>query len=288
MTHRLLRKINSNATLTRQCSGAAPAIYRTVVLWACTGPVRRNAFMSAPMQRSFLAALVLVFTGSGALAQMPQTPPMVLVAQPPQMQASLGGGFIEYLFGDHGSQPPAPPPVIYGNPGQGAPQVYANNGQVDPMLEQQGVEIDPQYLRQRVDYQIKEAPGSIVIDTPHHFLYLVEAGGKAMRYGIGVGRPGFTWSGEHKVSAKKEWPDWVPPKEMLERKPDLPHFMAGGPTNPLGARAMYLGSTLYRIHGSNEPWTIGHNVSSGCIRLRNVDIIDLYDRVKVGAKVEVL
>ncbi len=240
------------------------------------------------MQRSLLAALVLVFTGSGALAQMPQTPPMVLVAQPPQMQASLGGGFIEYLFGDHGSQPPAPPPVIYGNPGQGAPQVYANNGPVDPMLEQQGVEVDPQYLRQRVDYQTKEAPGSIVIDTPHHFLYLVEASGKAMRYGIGVGRPGFTWSGEHKVSAKKEWPDWVPPKEMLERKPDLPHFMAGGPANPLGARAMYLGSTLYRIHGSNEPWTIGHNVSSGCIRLRNVDIIDLYDRVKVGAKVEVL
>ncbi len=241
------------------------------------------------MQRSFLAALALVFTGSGALAQMPQTPPMVLVAQPPQMQASLGGGFIEYLFGDHAPFTP-PPPVIYGNPGPGAQPVYANNGPVDPMLEQQGagVEIDPQFLRQRVDYQTKEAPGTIVIDTPNYFLYLVEPNGKAMRYGIGVGRPGFTWSGVHTVSGKKEWPDWVPPKEMLERKPDLPHFMAGGPANPLGARAMYLGSTLYRIHGSNEPWTIGHNVSSGCIRLRNVDIIDLYDRVKVGAKVEVL
>ncbi|HEY1310235.1 MAG TPA: hypothetical protein VGF02_04730, partial [Pseudolabrys sp.] len=117
------------------------------------------------MQRSVLAALVILFTGSGALAQMPQTPPMVLVAQPPQMQANLGGGFIEYLFGDRGSQPPAPPPVIYGNPGQGAPQIYANASPVDPMLEQQapGVEIDPQFLRQRVDYQTKEAPGTIVI-----------------------------------------------------------------------------------------------------------------------------
>ena len=126
-----------------------------------------------------------------------------------------------------------------------------------------------------------------MIDTPKHFLYLVEADGKAMRYGIGVGRPGFTWAGEHKVSAKKEWPDWVPPPEMLERQPGLPHFMAGGPDNPLGARALYLGSTLYRIHGSNEPWTIGHQVSSGCIRLRNEDVIDLYSRVKVGAKVVV-
>ena len=150
---------------------------------------------------------------------------------------------------------------------------------VDPMLERQapGLEIDPRYLRQEVDYHGTEAPGTIVIDTPNKFLYLVEGGGKAMRYGIGVGRPGFTWSGVHAVSAKKEWPDWVPPEEMLQRQPDLPHFMAGGPNNPLGARAMYLGSTLYRIHGSNEPWTIGHNVSSGCIRMRNADVIDLYE-----------
>jgi lipoprotein-anchoring transpeptidase ErfK/SrfK len=109
-----------------------------------------------------------------------------------------------------------------------------------------------------------------------------------MRYGIGVGRPGFTWSGEHKITAKKEWPDWVPPKEMLERQPYLPHHMAGGPNNPLGARALYLGSTLYRIHGTNEDWTIGTNVSSGCIRLRNADVEDLYNRVGVGAKVVVL
>ena len=142
--------------------------------------------------------------------------------------------------------------------------------------------------KQLVDYHGKEGAGTIVVDTPNKFLYLVQGDGKAMRYGIGVGRPGFTWSGVHTVSSKKEWPDWVPPKEMLERQPSLPHFMAGGPTNPLGARAMYLGSTLYRIHGSNEPWTIGHNVSSGCIRMRNVDVMDLYDRVKVGTKVVVL
>ena len=115
-----------------------------------------------------------------------------------------------------------------------------------------------------------------------------EADGKAIRYGIGVGRPGFTWSGVHAVSGKKEWPDWVPPDEMIKRQPYLPHFVAGGPNNPLGARALYLGSTLYRIHGSNEPWTIGQNVSSGCIRMRNADVIDLYERVKVGTKVVVL
>ena len=110
----------------------------------------------------------------------------------------------------------------------------------------------------------------------------------ALRYGIGVGKPGFSWAGEKKVTAKKEWPDWTPPPEMLERRPDLPHFMAGGPENPLGARAMYLGSSLYRIHGSNEPWTIGQAVSSGCIRMRNEDVIDLYEKVKVGTKVVVI
>ena len=254
------------------------------------------------MQRSIFPAFVVAFCAStAAWAQpmpaatsgyaMPTTPPMVVVAQPPQMQASLGGGFIEFLFSDRAPPPAAPPPVFYPNAGQGAQPVYANTGPaVDPTLEQRppGFEIEPRYLRQRVDYDGKEAPGTIVIDTPNHFLYLVEPDGKAMRYGIGVGRPGFTWSGMHTVSAKKEWPDWVPPDEMLQRQPHLPHFMAGGPNNPLGARAMYLGATLYRIHGSNEPWTIGHNVSSGCIRMRNADVIDLYERVKVGTKVVVL
>ena len=149
-------------------------------------------------------------------------------------------------------------------------------------------QVDPQYDRQLVDYSSSEAPGSIVIDTPHHFLFLVQEHGKAMRYGIGVGRPGFTWAGTKTITAKKEWPDWYPPVEMIQRRPDLPRYMAGGPENPLGARAMYLGSTLYRIHGSNEPWTIGTNVSSGCIRLRNADVIDLYNRVQVGAKVMVM
>jgi lipoprotein-anchoring transpeptidase ErfK/SrfK len=148
--------------------------------------------------------------------------------------------------------------------------------------------VDPKFDRQTVDYSSAEAAGSVVIDTPHHFLYLVEEQGKAMRYGIGVGKPGFAWKGIKTVTAKKEWPDWVPPPEMIQRRPDLPRYMAGGPENPLGARAMYLGSTLYRIHGSNEPWTIGGDVSSGCIRLRNADVIDLYGRVKVGAKVVVM
>lgn len=214
---------------------------------------------------------------------MPVTPQMVLVAQPPRMQSNLGGGFIEFLFGGSASQ------SQYAAPASGAQPMYVYTGPTDEhRLERQGYPIDPRYQRQEVAYQGPEAPGTIVIDTPQKFLYLVEPGGKAIRYGIGVGRPGFTWSGTHTVSAKKEWPDWVPPAEMRQRQPGLPHFMAGGPNNPLGARALYLGSTLYRIHGSNEPWTIGHNVSSGCIRLRNADVIDLYERVKVGAKVVVL
>jgi lipoprotein-anchoring transpeptidase ErfK/SrfK len=149
-------------------------------------------------------------------------------------------------------------------------------------------QVDPKFDRQVVDYNSQEKPGTVIIDTPHHFLYLVQDQSKAMRYGIGVGKPGFTWQGVKTVSAKKEWPDWYPPPEMLQRRPDLPRYMAGGPENPLGARAMYLGSTLYRIHGSNEPWTIGGDVSSGCIRLRNADVIDLYGRVQVGAKVVVM
>jgi lipoprotein-anchoring transpeptidase ErfK/SrfK len=148
--------------------------------------------------------------------------------------------------------------------------------------------VDPKFNPQVVEYSSPEKPGTVIIDTPHHFLYLVQEEGKAMRYGIGVGKPGFTWHGVKTVTAKKEWPDWYPPPEMIQRRPDLPRYMAGGPENPLGARAMYLGSTLYRIHGSNEPWTIGGDVSSGCIRLRNADVIDLYGRVQVGAKVVVM
>ncbi|MEJ2376376.1 MAG: L,D-transpeptidase, partial [Pseudolabrys sp.] len=168
---------------------------------------------------------------------------------------------------------------------------YANVPVAPPPVMQQPSAhppIAPRFQRHVVAYGGKEKPGTIIVDTPDHFLYLVEADGKALRYGIGVARKGFGWSGVHHITAKKEWPDWVPPKEMLARQPYLPHVMAGGPGNPLGARALYIGHTLYRIHGSNEPWTIGHNVSSGCIRLRNADIIDLYSRVKVGTKVVVV
>lgn len=146
----------------------------------------------------------------------------------------------------------------------------------------------PVLQRQVVPYAGNEQPGTIIVDPAHTSLYLTLGDGRAMRYGIGVGRPGFTWAGVKTITAKREWPDWRPPEAMLKRQPELPRFMAGGPQNPLGARAMYLGSTDYRIHGSNEPWTIGHNVSSGCIRLRNADVIDLYNRVKVGTKVVVM
>ncbi|AMA60281.1 MULTISPECIES: L,D-transpeptidase [unclassified Bradyrhizobium] len=143
-------------------------------------------------------------------------------------------------------------------------------------------------VRQVVDYASRQTPGTVIIDTGNTFLYLVLNDRQAMRYGIGVGREGFTWSGEQTVARKAEWPDWHPPTEMIGRQPYLPRFMAGGPGNPLGARAMYLGETEYRIHGTNKPDTIGKRVSSGCIRLTNDDVTDLYERVKVGAKVIVL
>ena len=164
----------------------------------------------------------------------------------------------------------APPPV------QSAPS------------EDQGtiVEMPGRFKRQIVSYATREAPGTVIIDTPHTYLYYVLGGGQAIRYG--VGRDGFTWSGVQSVSRKAEWPDWTPPPEMIARQPYLPRQMAGGPGNPLGARAMYLGGTIYRIHGTNAPQTIGTQVSSGCIRLTNEDVTDLYSRVKVGTKVIVL
>jgi lipoprotein-anchoring transpeptidase ErfK/SrfK len=160
---------------------------------------------------------------------------------------------------------------------------------VETMTEpNEGFQQVARFKRQIVSYYTHEAPGTIVIDTPNTYLYLVLGNGRAMRYGIGVGREGFTWSGTQTITKKAEWPDWYPPAEMIARQPYLPRFMAGGPTNPLGARAMYLGGTVYRIHGTNAPDTIGHQVSSGCIRLVNEDVTDLYNRVNVGAKVVVL
>jgi len=149
-------------------------------------------------------------------------------------------------------------------------------------------ELPARLRRQVVSYATREAPGTIIIDTPNTYLYLVMGNGQAMRYGIGVGRDGFTWSGIQSIAKKAEWPDWVPPPEMIQRQPYLPRHMAGGPGNPLGARAMYLGGTVYRIHGTNAPATIGTHVSSGCIRLTNEDVSDLYSRVNVGTKVVVL
>ena len=162
--------------------------------------------------------------------------------------------------------------------------------QMAPVEEQteQGYETPAQFKRQVVAYTGGEAPGTIIIDTGSTFLYLVQPGGKAIRYGIGVGRDGFRWAGVEHITKKAEWPDWTPPPEMIQRQPYLPRFMAGGPTNPLGARAMYLGGTVYRIHGTNAPSTIGTRVSSGCIRLVNDDVIDLFSRVNVGTKVIVI
>jgi lipoprotein-anchoring transpeptidase ErfK/SrfK len=150
------------------------------------------------------------------------------------------------------------------------------------------VDIPARLRRQVVDYPTSEAPGTVIVDTPNTYLYFVLGGGKAIRYGIGVGRDGFTWSGTRTIERKTEWPDWFPPADMLVRQPYLPRFMAGGPGNPLGARALYLSGTVYRIHGTNKPSSIGTHVSSGCIRMLNADVTDLYARTHVGTKVVVL
>jgi lipoprotein-anchoring transpeptidase ErfK/SrfK len=224
----------------------------------------------------------------------PQAPQPVPVRTASAQRGNMGGGFIEFLFSD-GDQPSRPQyyepePSYYQQRRQGLPPM---DPQMQGMRQPEEIDparpaFDPKYEKQVVEYHGAEKPGTIVVDTPNKFLYLVQGDGRALRYGIGVGRPGFTWSGVKTISAKREWPSWTPPKEMLARRPDLPRFMEGGPENPLGARAMYLGSSLYRIHGSNEPWTIGTNVSSGCIRMRNEDVIDLYGRVNVGARVVVI
>jgi lipoprotein-anchoring transpeptidase ErfK/SrfK len=201
-------------------------------------------------------------------------------------QPNLGGGFIEFLFRGQAGQSRTSREA----PAAGYPQYPADlgPGMVESPTQPGRIVMDQRFIRQEVGYDGPESPGTIIINTQERLLYLVEGPGRALRYGIGVGRPGFTWSGVHRISEKREWPDWIPPDEMLKRRPDLPRHMSGGPDNPLGARALYLGSTLYRIHGSNEPWTIGTQVSSGCIRMRNEDVIDLYERVKIGTKVVVL
>ncbi len=236
-------------------------------------------------------ALALALGSGAAQAQ-------VMYNQPRSGQ--YGGGFIELLMtgrdpGPAARQPSAPATAYrYADPfGEPAPEPQPERRRTAalPAAPYEAVplrEPAPEYRRQTVSYDGSEAPGTIVIDTPSRFLYLVEGNGQAVRYGIGVGRPGFAWSGIKTITAKKEWPGWTPPPEMLKRRPDLPRHMEGGPANPLGARAMYLGSSLYRIHGTNEPHTIGQNVSSGCIRMMNEDVTDLYERVRVGTRVKVI
>ncbi len=182
------------------------------------------------------------------------------------------------------------PGVRPGTPGAAPDQqsIYSTLPPEDRPEANPPQELPPQLRRQLVTYPTRESAGTLVIDTPNTYLYLILGNGKALRYGIGVGREGFTWAGTERVSRMAEWPDWYPPKDMIERQPYLPRMMAGGSGNPLGARALYLGKTLYRIHGTNQPSTIGSFVSSGCVRLVNADIEDLYQRVSVGTRVVVL
>lgn len=231
----------------------------------------------------------------------------------PHASRNLGGGFIEMLM--TGRDPTPRGGVVYNQPasergysayGYSVPaRRYAPDpfeeampprerrrsaALGEPVESSRPIErvIDPRFLKQEVAYDGPQRAGTIIIDTQQKFLFLVQPGGRALRYGIGVGRPGFSWKGAKTVSRKAQWPSWTPPAEMLKRRPDLPRFMAGGPENPMGARALYLGSTLYRIHGTNEPQTIGQAVSSGCFRMTNDDVTDLYERVPVGAKVLVI
>jgi lipoprotein-anchoring transpeptidase ErfK/SrfK len=250
------------------------------------------------MQRLVLSALALSVLG--AVPALADPPSFATIAGPgwqaaelgqtSPRQSNLGGGFIEFLFGGERGRRAAPVSAAPNDPFGYEPAAAWQQARGEPAERSEWSRrvSDPRFNRQVVDYSGDEKPGTIIIDTRERLLYLVEDRSKAIRYGIGVGRPGFAWSGVKEISMKREWPDWTPPDEMLRRRPDLPRYMPGGPENPLGARALYLGSSLYRIHGSNEPWTIGTAVSSGCIRMRNEDVIDLYDRVKVGTKVVVI
>jgi lipoprotein-anchoring transpeptidase ErfK/SrfK len=222
----------------------------------------------------------------GPYAAAPPAPAPAPGGSYPQ-QGSLQSGRIMNATPDV----PRPPAEIDGgvtgsvSPGQGT-AVASLPPDIRP--EEGSTQLPPQFKRQVVAYQTNEPAGTIIIDTPNTYLYLVLGHGQAMRYGVGVGREGFTWTGTERITKMAQWPDWFPPKEMIERQPYLPRFMAGGPSNPLGARALYLGKTVYRIHGTNQPSTIGSFVSSGCIRLVNEDVEDLYTRVQVGTRVVVL
>lgn len=218
--------------------------------------------------RVAIGAIAVVALGYGLLSR----PASVQPVRKPSPQEARASSTPVYVAPPVHASTPAPAPI---------PAPLAEPPKAD-------ADVHGALVRQVVDYASRQTPGTVIIDTGNTFLYLVLNDRQAMRYGIGVGREGFTWSGEQTVARKAEWPDWHPPAEMVSRQPYLPRFMAGGPGNPLGARAMYLGETEYRIHGTNKPDTIGKRVSSGCIRLTNDDVLDLYERVKVGAKVIVL
>lgn len=248
-----------------------------------------------------LAATVLAVTSAGAGERYGSKPPVVLspdLAAPWVMQLGHGRyvtrqaqtrrrvdtGNRQVLIGRRTS--PTPPTV---RQYQAAPQRVMLQRPVQPARAEP--QMDPAFLPREVSWNGSEKPGTIIIDTNQRYLYLVKSGGMAQRYGVGVAKPGFEWAGTHKITRKAEWPSWTPPKEMITREAAKGHFlpdhMEGGPANPLGSRALYLGSTLYRIHGTNAPWTIGRTVSSGCIRMRNEDVQDLYAQVGVGTNVVV-
>ena len=239
------------------------------------------------MKRFFLSACVMAI-GLGGLSVAPveanssrYAPPPPVVLSPDQIEPWL----MQLRPGTRRAVPrDARPRALWQQraPEQGLTQ------QASIQTQRASRQMDPRFLPTVVDYHGPHQAGTVIVNTNERYLYLVNGDGTARRYGVGVGRPGFEWAGVHKVTRKAEWPSWRPPAEMRARQPGLPVFMEGGPRNPLGARALYLGSTLYRIHGSNEPWSIGHAVSSGCIRMRNQDVEDLYQRVHVGTKVVVI
>lgn len=217
----------------------------------------------------------------------------------PERAEANNGPFPLLMNSLFGSDGPRATPRTYRQQRRAAPLPRGYNRRAAPLPRQRQAyapsaaprssrSFDPRYERKMVNYSGGEKPGTIVISTSDKFLYLVKPGGKAMRYGVGVGRAGFQWRGSHRITRKAQWPSWTPPAEMRKRQPWLPAFMEGGPANPMGARALYIGSTLYRVHGTNEPWTIGMEMSSGCIRLRNQDVIHLYNQVQVGAKIKVI
>jgi lipoprotein-anchoring transpeptidase ErfK/SrfK len=262
------------------------------------GQALAQAFYIEPAQPRRTARPVQAPPHTGSVAQAPAG----------HQPGAYGGGFIELLMTGrdptpgayHRAQPePRRPVVVRPEPshqidpftGEPVAPLSRQMAGIQPRAEiERPIErmLDPRFHKQEVAYDGPHRPGTVVIDTPNKFLFLVLENGRALRYGIGVGRPGFEWAGVKSITRKAEWPDWRPPAQMLKRRPDLPRFMAGGPDNPMGARAMYLGSSLYRIHGTNEPHTIGQAVSSGCIRMTNDDVTDLYNRVRVGMRVIVI